>query len=336
MRDHGKKEVLDVKRLLAMTVFMTLAFALALSLFGAKDASADAVLAPAFRTDGNFVTFVTVVNKSTNTSLHWMYRYDDPTTTVNDCFHADGFGKTTQNDMFTVDISNTFDSGKPIPSAVDTTSGSYNIGKGWMGYMTLYSFTGTYPGTPTVQGTLNAEVVVASLSTGELYSYKATNDPVGIAEGDFAFTGDINWTFNGVFNPGYATAIWHPTSAINTTWYFLPVTTDLSFGTAETTVAFGDINGNDGFFYDINENLWSASSGFKFSCFAYLTAKDLIAPASLPQAANGGWARIVWIGATDPGFLSPFSMLVYKLETTSSLVSGKTQSAFTSQNRVDF
>jgi hypothetical protein len=335
-----KKEVLNVKRLLAMTVFMTLAFALALSLFGAKDASADTILAPAFRTDGNFVTFVTVVNKSANTSLHWMYRYDDPSVTGNQCFHADGFGKTTQNDMFTVDVSNTFDSGKPIPSAVDTTSGSYNIGKGWLGFLTIYSFTGTYPGAPTGENSLNGEVVVANLATGEAYTYKAANDPVGQDEGNLD---DIGYgAFGTTQQTQMPTAIWHPTAAISTQWYVIVTHVNMSFAnpgdpalcsTLSAKVAFADVLGVPGFFYDINENIWSGTFGVTVDCFAYLGIKDFIAPASIPQAANGGWANVQMV--------TPFptqcdkGILVYKLESTTAL-SGKLNSGFTSQNRIDY
>jgi len=326
-----------VKRLLAITIFMTLALALAYSVVGVKDASADAILAPSFRTDGSFITFVTVVNKSSNTQLHWMYRYDDPSTpTVNECFHADGFSKTTQNDMFTVDISDTVNGGAPVPDALDTTSTSYNIGSGWLGYLTIYAFTGTYgTGTevPTAQGTINSEIVIANLATGELYSYKASNDPAGIDEGDFAFTGDITWTVNGVTNPGYATAIWHPTAAVATQWYILPVDDDLAFGSDLIKVSLGNVEGAPGFFYDINENPWSATSGKEFNCFAFLKLSDLIAPASLVKTALGGWARVVWVD--EGGSTEVSSILVYKLETTTALT-GATQSAFTSQNRVDW
>lgn len=335
-----------MKRLLAMTVCMTLAFALALSLFGAKDASADAVLAPAFNTAGNFVTFVTVVNKSANTSLHWMYRYDDPTVTGNQCFHADGFGKTTQNDMFTVDISNTIDGGKPIPSPLDTTSGSYNIGKGWIGFLTIYSFTGAYPGTPTGEGSLTAEVVIANLTTGEAYSFRAPNDGLGIDEGNLD---DLSYgTFDGGLRvPAVTipTAIWHPTNIVATLWYVVVAHEDMSFAnpgdpadcsTMSARIAFTDAAGTasgTGFFYDINENLWSGTLGKTVDCFAYMTLADFIAPASLPQAANGGWAHVQMISPApqdcDKG------ILVYKLESTTS-ISGKLNSGFTSQNRIDY
>jgi hypothetical protein len=335
-----------MKKVLAMTVFLT-AFALALSFFGAKDASADAVVAPAFRTDGNFITFVTVVNKSNNTSLHWMYRYDDPSTpgfgpfdpvkkTGNECFHADGFAKTTQNDMFTVDISNTFDGGKPIPSSVDTTSGSYNIGKGWLGFLTIYSFTGTYPGTMTIESTLNAEVVIANLSTGEAYSYKAANDGFFQAEGVFPWLGDTLESYSFPPIPSSPTAIWHPTSAVTTQWYVMLVHDQLEWGTGIQTVSFTDAAGLIAGFYDINENLWSATSGKTIACFGYLTLSDFIAPASLPLAANGGWARVHRPGQGASGVLSNPAILVYKLESTSALVSGKTQTGWTSQNRLDW
>jgi hypothetical protein len=340
-----KREVSRMKKVFAATVFTTLAFALALSLFGAKDASADAVLAPAFRTDGNFITFVTVVNKSTNTQLHWMYRYDDPTVTGNQCYHADGFGKTTQNDMFTVDISNTFDGGKPMPSAVDTTSGSYNIGKGWQGFLTIYSFTGTYPGTPTVENTLKAEIVIANLSTGEAYSYRAANSPTWQYEGGLDDTsyGTSNAPAPLAFgNNILPTAVWHPFPTISTTWYVMVTHADTAFtnpgdpalcSTLSATIAFADASGNPGFFYDINENIWSGTLGKTVDCFAYMGIADFIAPASIPQAANGGWAHVQMIAPAPQACVK--GILVYKLESTTSL-SGKLNSALTSQMRVDY
>jgi len=324
-----------------MTVFMTLALAFAFSIAVVKDASADALLAPAIRTDGNFVTFVTVVNKSANTSLHWMYRYDDPAVAGNQCYHKDGFAKTTQNDILTCDVSTTFGTG-PLPST-DTTSGCYNLGKGWLGLLTIYSFTGAYPGTPTGESSLAGEVAIIDLSTGAAYLYKQLNDFYGTDEGNLD---DLAYGSYPLTLPGQAvmpTAKWHPTSIVSTQWLVdvahyamataMPgLTSDCD--TMSATIAFADVDGNAGYFYDINENLLSATSGKTVDCFAYLTLSDLIAPASLPDAANGGWAHVQMVSPT-PGVCDK-GILVYKLESTSSIVSGKTQSGWTSQNRVDW
>lgn len=324
-----------------LVVLMVFALLVA-SGFIAKDASADALLYPAVRTDGNFITFVNVVNKSTATSLHWMYRYDDPAVAGNQCYHKDGFAKTTPNDMLTVDISNTIDAGKPVPAGIDTTSGSYNLGKGWPGLLTIYAFTGIYPGTPTAENTLFGEAAIINTATGEIYKYKALNDLYGTDEGNLD---DMGYGAYPLSLPGQdvmPTAVWYPVAAVSTQWYIMVGHIDLDWampgdpaacGTMSARVAFADVLGNPMFFYDINENLLSATSGVTVDCFAFLNLANFIAPASLPDTVNGGWAHVQRT-VPAPGVCDK-SIHVYKLETTSA-IGGKFLSHWTSQMRIDW
>jgi len=340
---YSKKEVLKVKKLFAMVVFFMVGVMAAFGFIAVKDASADALLYPAVRTDGNFITFINVVNKSSATSLHWMYRYDDPSVAGNQCYHKDGFARTTPNDMFTVDISNTVDAGSPIPLGIDTTSGSYNLGKGWPGLLTIYAFTGNYPGTPTPENTLFGEATIINVSTSEIYKYKALNDFYGIGEGSLD---DMGYGASPFTIPGQSvmpTAVWYPVSAVSTQWYIMVGHNQLAWAmpgdpnlctTLSARVAFADSAGNSMYFYDINENLLSATSGVTVDCFAYLTLANFIAPASLPDAANGGWAHIQMTLPTPLGRCNK-SIHVYKLESTTA-VTGKVQSHWTSQMRVDW
>jgi hypothetical protein len=333
-----------------LLVLMAFALLVASGFIAVKDASADALLYPAVRTDGNFITFVNVVNKSTATSLHWMYRYDDPAVAGNQCYHKDGFAKTTPNDMFTVDISNTIDAGKPLPAGVDTTSGSYNLGKGWPGLLTIYAFTGAYPGTPTGENTLFGEAAIINIATSEIYKYKALNDFYGTDEGNLDDMGYGAYPFDPTVIPGQTvmpTAVWYPVAAVSTQWYVMVGHNDLAWAvpgppatctTLSARVAFADVAGDPMFFYDINENLLSATSGITVDCFAYLTLANFIAPASLPDAANGGWANVqmtVPTPSSDPLVACDKSIHVYKLESTTALT-GKMQSHWTSQMRVDW
>ncbi len=329
-----------------LVVLMAFALLAAAGFIVVQDASADALLYPAVRTDGNFITFVNVVNKSTATSLHWMYRYDDPAVAGNQCYHKDGFASTTPNDMFTVDISNTVEAGNPLPLGVDTTSDSYNLGKGWPGLLTIYSFTGVYAPEvgATPENTLFGEAAIINLATSEIYKYKALNDYYGIDEGDLDDLGYGAFPFDGTI-PGQTempTAVWYPVSAVSTQWYVMVGHTNLAWAapgapsldaTMSARVAFADVEGTPMFFYDINENLLSATSGITVDCFAFLTLANFIAPASLPDAANGGWANVQMtspaLGAFDK------SIHVYKLESTTALT-GKLQSHWTSQMRVDW
>jgi len=317
---------------------------------GMQDASADALLYPAFRTDGSLITLMTWVNKanaptapgtpiypaSVADKLHVMYRYSsiagDPTK-ASECVHLDGFAKTTLNDLGTVDIGNTINAGKALGS--DTTSTGFNIGKGYRGYMTLYNFSGVYPGTAGGENSLSGEGVIADLSTGEAYTYRAANDGLGVTEGNLddlaygAFDGG-----NRVPPPTIPTAVWHPTGSVATSWYVVVTNIDMSFGNPTATVGFADSAGTVGFWYDRNENLISGTLGVPVFCFKYLKLADLMPPASLPFAANGGWAHMQQtapvVGTADTG------ILVYKLESTKALKAGVVSSAWTSQNRIDY
>lgn len=335
-----------MRRLILTTVIIVSALALIFSFIGIKDADADATFAPSFRTDGDWITLVTVINKApdANPSIHWMYRYDDPSTPANECFHINQSADTTPNDMFTIDISNTIDSGDPIPSGIDTTSDSFNIGPGWQGFFTLYNYTGAYPpGVALAEDTLVTEVVIANLSTGEAYSFKGPNDGLGITEGNLddltygAFDGGIR-----VPPVAMPTAIWHPTGAVATQWYVNVVTDNVAFdltgnpalgNTLSAVIAFADNAGNPGWWYDINETLISSIIEVDVDCFAYLTLADFIDPAGLPFAANGGWAHIQMVTPAPSAFDK--GILVYKLESTS-VLTGSLNSGWTSQNDIDY
>lgn len=321
------------------------AFGLVASL-GMQTASAEALLYPAIRTDGSLITLISWVNKangptipgtpvypaSTAASLHWMYRYSnvagDPTKS-SECVHLDGFAKTTLNDLGTVDVSNTIAAGKAI--GFDTTSTGFNIGKGFRGFMTMYNFSGVYPGTAGIENTLSGEGILADLATGEAYTYRAANDSFGITEGNLD---DLSYGSFGGVAPTIPTVLWHPTGSATTTFYVVATDTDMSFGNPVATVALADSGGTAGFWYDRNENLISGTTGVTVYCFKYLKLSDLMPPASIPFAANGGWAHMQQT-APVPG-TADTGILVYKLESTKSLKAGVTSSAWTSSNRIDY
>jgi hypothetical protein len=343
-----------VKKYLALAVFMVLA--LVFSLAGVKDASADATFGNAFRTDGDWITLVTVVNKSTSADpcIHWMYRYDNPATSAKECYHSDRSAAVTPNDMLTVDVSNTVQGGNPIPSSVDTTSDSYNIGPGYAGFFTLYSFSASNTGDCVLdyqtgwdsalgENSLNTEVVLANLATGEAYRWKAPNDGLDTEEGNMD---DLGY---GAYDGGFRvpavtapTAIWLPTAAVDTQWYVNVLTMDVAFDdmgdpsdedTLSTVLAFADGAGNPGWWYNINENVTSSIMEPSVDCFEYLDLTDFIDPASLPLTVAGGWANIQIVSHT-PGDINK-SILVNKLEATNAL-GGGTNYGWTSQNRIDY
>ena len=97
----------------------------------APAANADAILYPYFSTLPNVVNFLSVVNQSDATQLHWTYRYDDPNTVGNDCLALEGFGMTESNDAFDLDISGTINGGNPLSG--DTNSTGFLIGPGFSG-----------------------------------------------------------------------------------------------------------------------------------------------------------------------------------------------------------
>ncbi|MBI5675723.1 MAG: hypothetical protein HZC48_07880 [Nitrospirae bacterium] len=342
-----------MKKYLALVVFMVLTLVFALA--GVQDASADVTLGNVFQTSGDFITLVTVVNKSTaaDPCIHWMYRYDDPSTAAKECFHVDAAVPTTPNDMFTVDISNTVNGGNPIPGALDTTSDSFNIGAGYQGFFTLYNFSAANSGDcgfdydngfdiELPENTLKTETVVANLSTGLVLSVKAPNDPVGTDEGNID---DMGYGASPFFILGSdvpPTAIWHPTAAVATSWWVNVLTTDTAFDnignpaaadTLSVEIAFANSNGISGTWYDINENPKSTDSTPVVDCFDELVISDFVDPAGLPFTVLGGWATIQMV-TPGPGDVDK-GILVSKIESTNALT-GALNTAWTSQNRVDW
>ncbi len=326
-------------RLAPLAAAITLGLAGSLSAIDA--ARADAIFYPGFDTRDNWVTFVTVINKSAATSLHWVYRYDDPSTSGNDCLYLQGFGDTVPNDYLTVDVSNTLSGGMALPAG-DTSSSGFNIGPGFDGYLMVYAFTGTYPAGATPENTLAGEAAVINLVTGEMYKLKANNDPNSISEANFD---DMAYgAFGSSVGPGmYPTAIFHAPSAVPTEFDVVVVDFQAASSgvTPTSSIALADVNGNPGSFYDVNGNLIGGAATVDVTCFDHLTLSDLLPGAALAQAANGGWANVQIIdqdlmtaGTQPPGTLDR-GIFVTKRETLASPTGGMYSGA-TSGNRVDF
>ena len=322
---------------------MAASLGLITGLTGIQTANADAILFPYFDTRPGYVTFVALANKSSAEDWHWTYRYDDPSTTdVNECFHLQGFGETVANDFISVDISNTFGSNMGLPSGTDTTSSAFHIGPGWQGLLTVYNYTGDYPGTPTGENTLAGEASVIKLSTGEIFKYEAANDFFGTSEGnldDMAYGAAGGVTGSTVM----PTVIWHPTSIINTSIYVVIADIDMAvqagFSSPSAAITLADVNGNPGNFYDVNGNLFSATSGLDVTCFDTFSLTDFLPGASLTFAAGGGWAnvQITDLDLETAGTQAPFSLnrgiLVYKKE-DSNLFGGI--NTWLRQNRIEY
>ena len=323
-----------------------LAMAVSLGLTGGlaamQNASADAVLFPYFDTRPGYVTFIAMANKSSAEDWRWAYRYDDPSTPDNDCLFLDGFGMTVANDFVSVDISNTLGTNMGLPTGIDTTSSAFHIGPGWQGLLTVYAFTGAYPGTPTAESSLSGEAAVINLATGETSKYEALNDLNDNTEGNLD---DLAYGAQGGA-PGtdvMPTVIWHPTSIINTSLYVAVTDDTMVFNADKPTaaVAFADVNGSPGNFYDVNGNLFSATSGLDVTCFDTFTLSDFLPGASLTFAGAGGWAnvQITDLDLETPGNQPPFSdhrgILVYKKELTSA-IGGNMINTWVRQNRVEY
>ncbi len=312
-------------------------------LTGLQTASADAILFPYFNTQPGYVTLIALANKSSAVDWHWTYRYDDPSTPlINECFHLQGFGTTVANDFVSVDISDTLGTNMGLPTGIDTSSMTFNIGPGWKGLLTVYNYTGTYPGTPTGESTLIGEASVVNLSSGEIFKYQAPNDFFGTSEGnldDMAY-GAAGGVTGSTEMPS---VIWHPTSLVDTSFYVVVADIDMAvqsgFSSPSAAITLADVNGTPGNFYDVNGNLFSATSGLDVTCFDTFSLSDFLPGASLTFAAGGGWAnvQITDLDLETAGTQAPFSLdrgiLVYKKE-TSALFGGI--NTWVRQNRIEY
>jgi hypothetical protein len=292
------------------------------------------VFFPGFDTRAGMATFVTVINKSAATSLHWVYRYDDPNTAGNDCLHLQGSGMTVPNDYLTVDVSNTLSGGMALPGG-DNTSTGFNIGPGYDGYLMVYA-----AGAP--ENSLAGEAAIVNLVTGEMYKLKGNNDPNSTSEANFD---DMAYGASGSsVGPGmYPTAIFHAPSAVPTEFDVVVVDYQAANSgvTPTSSIALADVNGTPGSFYDVNGNLIGGAATVDVTCFAHLTLSDLMPGAALAQAANGGWANVQIVdqdltaGGTQPPFSMDRGIFVTKRETLASPTGGMYSGA-TSANRVDY
>ncbi len=301
-------------------------------------AQADTLLYPYFDTRAGHLTFTTMVNKSPAKDVHWIYRYDDPSTAGNDCLHLAGFGTTEANDVMTFDVSKTLGS-DPIPAA-DTNSTGFLIGPGFHGYLMVYTYTGTYPGSASAEHSLSGEATVVNVATGEIYKYRASNDTKSSGEANLD---DLAYGANGSAVSQMPTLIWHAPSIvdlkINVTVVDFQMNKDGVIPAA--TIGLADTGGSINNFYDVNSNLLGGAAAFTVTCFGDYTLSDFLPGAALSQAAAGGWAH-VQIRDLDPetdGNQAPFSkhrgILVNKMETTTA-ITGALQSVYTSANRTDF
>ncbi len=305
-------------------------------------ANADAILYPYFSTLPNVVNFLSVVNQSDATQLHWTYRYDDPNTPDNDCLALEGFGMTEPNDAFDLDISGTVNGGNPLSG--DTNSTGFLIGQGFSGLMTLYSFTGAYPGAATPDGTLAGELAYFDLSTGEFFKYRAHNDPASQSEGNLddlaygASGGNTGTTERPILR-------WANTNIVSTEVLVVVADQFMAssgvFSMPSASVSFADRNGVTGRFFDVNSNMITAPAAVEVTCFTQVPLSAFLPGAALAQAAGGGWAdiQIVDLDLSVAGNQAPFSMhrgiLVYKMESMTAL-GGNLKTLFTSANRVDY
>jgi hypothetical protein len=302
--------------------------------------AADTLLFPNFDTRPGYLTYVTLVNKSSAEDLRWTYRYDDPATEENECLHLAGFGETESNDLMTFQVGNPPGSG-PTP-ALDTNSTGFLIGPDWSGYLMVYAFTGTYPGTPSSEHSLFGEAAIANVTTGEIYKLRASNDPSSTAEANLD---DLAYGAAGG-NTGtdqMPTVIWHATSVVPVQFNVLVADANMSSPSSRPGVAISlaDVNGSPGGFYDVNGNLLGGAGTVDVRCFGSYGLSDFLPGAALAQAAAGGWAhvQITDMDIDAAGTQAPFSqdrgILVNKFETISALT-GELQSVTTSLNRVDY
>ncbi len=335
-------------------ITLSVAFGLLLGFAGSFTAKADSVVVPEFRTDAGWTTLVTVIDTYASTAgIHWMYRWDDPLTPVNECGHTDAVGATTPNDMGTINIATPPVGFGNTPAMFgDATTTGLTLGPGFKGLLTLYNFSGTY-NQALMSGTFDGpedslEAVVHEINfvTGEVQTIRAPNDTAATGEGNLddlaygAWPAPAGGQFFGVVAPNaqdvlaQPKASWLPTGIVSTSWEVIVLTPNTAFDVPPANSVTLSLGGTGGVpvVYDIDENPLSGVVQVTVDCFGKLTLADFLTPLNLSLVANGGWAYINMVAPT--AYLTDVGILVYKEETAT--IAGRVTTQKSSANRVDF
>jgi hypothetical protein len=261
----------------------TLAAAMSLGMaLGASQVQADSLLFPFYQTGGGVYTFL-MLHTDLNSTLHYIWNYDDLTTPVQECQHEDAFGTITSWDVIQQTVADPSLSGLDLQTAFgDLSAPAYSLVSPAQGFMMVSDQTGA-------ESTIRGQAIIYDTTNNLLTAYKGLNNPgsplIGIWNSIFTSHNSFDMT-------------WYPTAIVDTSWYVLVtgVGMDNIFNwTGEVTLF--DVFG---FVWDRDENPRSGNILKDIICHEVIDRSDIMTAAQLTHSANGGY---VWEGVA-PNFLT--------------------------------
>lgn len=281
---------------------------------GGGTPATDNLLFPFITTKASAQTFLSIVARDTTgavavgTSIPVHITYTTRPTASGTCSHYDGDMTMTSNDQMTFEVSNRTDvnaltsdtTSTPVQLPANATDRLgfaivNNDGAGAYGTGAAYA---NYP--------LYGEARIIDTATG-LYLGYSTNDlhTLSAAVPDFVVaTGegpDANTTGPALYVNKLLS--WFSTSAVDTTWYVLPLGTETAMAfTNTTTITYQVQNSNSsaGGHYNNNEVFRSSTATFTAPCLGTVSRATLLDPIVATHSVNGGWGTFVrTAGATN-------------------------------------
>lgn len=303
-----------MKKLFTITVMMFLALTFVFSVVAVKEAKAEALLFPYYKTDAasGIYSFVSIVDTFGDATLHYIWNYDDLSTAAKECIHEDANGVSTSFDLLQHTVDSPALSGINLDTIFgDASTPAYSLVSPAEGFLIVES-------SPSVEGDFYGQMIVVSASEGVLTAYKGLNNPASVAPG--------TWSDATVSKTSFMMSN-YPASAVDTSWFVLVtgVGMDNALGWA------GKVTLNNGFtnVWDRDEHPRSGSVPKSVTCSAVITRNDIMSAAQVSQSDNGG----IWWETVTPDPIAPggaTGALMMKIESTSAL--GSPMTAISAEN----
>ncbi len=294
-------------------IVATLVVALVLS-FGLKQAKAESLLFPYYASGSGIWTFLTLVDTWGDATLHYIWNYDDLTTTAIECTHEDADGISTAFDLIQQTVVDPSLSGIDLPALFgDASTSAYSLVGGAAtpveGFLIVNS-------SAAIEGDFFGQAIVVDTATGLVTAYKGLNNPVSVAQG--------TWSHISTSHTSYMMSN-YPASDVSTEWFVLVTGTVMDVATGWT----GGLTLTNGFgiVWDRDENPRSGSVTEDVDCFQRITRSDIMTTAQVTHTDNGG----LWWELTNVGLINNATgALMSKIEASSAL--GSPLQAISSEN----
>lgn len=236
------------------------------------------------------------------------------------CTHIDGDAIVTDNDLMQFEISGRFDMATLFGDVTSVPKLLPNI-PNRQGMLLVNNNSDANYGSGGVYTSLilGGEARIIDTVSGLAFGYSTS---------DLHTANAANPDFNSTSGPDAAApwkqVVWYPSSAVQTSWFFEPTSTeaDMITGRANVNIALRNQAGFGGV-YNHNEQFQSALPVNPVVCHAVLSRDALLGADGALFAGNGGWSQAYSTPGTTLGMVPVGNMLGYKMETTTA-IAGKT------------